>query len=71
MAEQQRRAPSPLAHGPDGECASCRDCPSCDGGSGVTPASYRVENRRGVLVVVCTRCDGSGTVCLNLVRGPR
>lgn len=65
------RPRSPLAHGPDEDCPACRECPSCEGGSGVTPASYRLERSEafpGALVVVCTRCDGTGVTCINFVK---
>jgi hypothetical protein len=61
------RPRSPLAHGPNSECQSCRDCTSCDGGSGASPKTYRLEpGRLGGLVVICTRCAGTGTSCINL-----
>jgi len=71
------RTRSRHAHGPDDECASCRECPSCDGGTGATPDQYRVERvgdrgAPGALVIVCSRCpNGSGTVCPNYVEESR
>lgn len=53
---------SPSAHGPDAVCGSCRDCPTCDGGTAVLPDSYRATD------LECTRCRGRAIVCLNLTR---
>lgn len=56
---------SPSAHAPDATCPTCRDCPSCEGGTAVLPDAYRITPTG---VAICTRCNGSGTTCLNLTR---
>jgi hypothetical protein len=60
------RPRSPLAHGTGESCASCRDCPTCDGGRR-EPTAYRVlRPAPGVHVLQCTGCDGRTRACLNL-----
>lgn len=73
MTGPRLRTRSRHAHGPGAGCASCRECPSCDGGTSPTPEQYRVERPTPTAaVVVCSRChDGSGVVCPNYVEESR
>lgn len=57
------RPRSPLAHGPAGECRSCRDCGTCDGGRRDIPRHYWVTT----LGPTCSGCAGTGRACHNLV----
>ena len=50
-------------HGPDEDCDACYECPGCGGGDGSTPKRARIEERPGIVMLVCDDCNGAGVLC--------